>query len=204
MSRYSAMILAGGRSTRMGTPKALLRFGDETVLERLVRVLAPEFAEVVIVAAPGQELPATPARRVEDEFPDAGPLGGLHAGLRAVRHDTAFVTGCDSPFLAPSLARLLAERAAGVAGAVPRWGGRVHPLPAAYGRSLLPDLEARLAGARRRGDIRLGALAERPDVRLVPEEAIRAVDPEGLSFVGMNTPEEYAAAQARLREPGRQ
>lgn len=196
------MILAGGRSRRMGTPKALLPFGCETLLERLVRLLATEFAEVLVVAAPGQELPVGKARRAEDEFPGAGPLGGLHAGLKAMRHPVAFVTGCDGPFLQPAVARLLVERVGEHAAALPEWNGRLQPLPAAYSRNLLPDLEKRLRTACRPSDLRLGLLAERPDVHRVAEAEIRAVDPDGLSFFNLNTPQEYAAALERLQEKG--
>lgn len=209
----TAIVLAGGLSTRMGTPKALLQFEGETLLARLVRLLAAHFAEVVVVAAPGQA--ATLAQRaglphsvrlVEDEVPGAGPVGGLHAGLRAAKAETAFVTGCDAPFLQPALARLLARRAVGHAGAVAEWGGRIQPLPAAFGKALLAEIDAQLRtgsgkGASGARGPRLGALARRGDLVVVGEEQIREVDPEGLSFVNVNTPEEYARALAAADAP---
>lgn len=201
-SQASAIVLAGGRSERMGQPKALLRFGAETLIEHIVRVLAPAFGEVIVVAAAGQELPALPARVVTDEVPGAGPLGGLHAGLKASRTEWAFVASCDAPFLQPALALLLVERARAGVLALPEYQGRRHPLPGAYCRSLLPAIEERLGAGR----LRLGALAERfggvapanlPGALIVPEADVLRADPEGLSFINVNTPEEYAAALSR-------
>src|SRR5438105_9533019 len=97
----SVIILAGGRSSRMGEPKAWLDFGGEPLLARVVGRLREAFPEFVVVAAPGQELPEVGAARVEDEHPGEGPLGGMIAGLRAVTRPLALVLSCDVPFVSP-------------------------------------------------------------------------------------------------------
>jgi molybdopterin-guanine dinucleotide biosynthesis protein A len=79
----SAVVLAGGRSSRMGKPKALLRFGDAPLISDIVRALKADFDDIVVVAAPQQELPPLPARLTRDEVPFHGPVGGIYYGLQA-------------------------------------------------------------------------------------------------------------------------
>ncbi len=179
----------------MGTSKACLDLSGRTLLQRVLDAVAPCIAEVVVVAAAGQSLPPIAVPVVYDQVPDSGPVGGIHAGLQAVRHDVAFAVACDTPFLQPALIRLLVERAQGGAIVVPTWAGRRQPLPAVYPTSLIPELERRL----RAGRLRLGELGELPGARVVPEEEVRRADPDGLSFRNVNTPEAYAAAQELLR-----
>ena len=94
-----AIVLAGGKSARMGTPKALLRFDDTPLIEHIVGALRERFAEVIVVAAPDQALPPLPATLVRDEIAHQGPASGLYYGLRAARPAVSFVTSCDAAFL---------------------------------------------------------------------------------------------------------
>jgi molybdopterin-guanine dinucleotide biosynthesis protein A len=191
----SALILAGGRSVRMGSPKALLLFDGEPLIVHSVRLLRQLFADVLIAAAPGQHLPPVPARIVADAVPHQGPVGGLCAGLGSAGTDVVFVTSCDSPFLSPELIASMVSRIHGCDVVVPRWQGRDQPLHAVYRRSVLPVLEEQLA----RGDLRAGALFDRVRACRIDEVEIGRFDPAGLSFFSMNTPGEYADALARWR-----
>src|SRR5262245_18679637 len=105
MSRVGGVVLCGGRSSRMGQPKAWLPFAGEPLLARVVRLVGEAASPVVVVAAAGQELPPLLAdvEIVRDPEPDRGPLQGLAAGLAALRGRAAaaFVTSCDAPFLRP-------------------------------------------------------------------------------------------------------
>ncbi len=107
MTTAGGIVLCGGRSSRMGTPKAWLPVGGDTFLGRTVRVVSAVCSPVVVVAAVGQELPPLPAgvEVVRDGAPDNGPLQGLLAGLDALvgRCDVAFVAACDLPGLTPEL-----------------------------------------------------------------------------------------------------
>lgn len=194
----SAVVLAGGRSRRMGRPKALLPFGGEPLIVQVVRKLRPRFPDLVVVAAPGQELPDLPATVVRDEVPHQGPVGGICYGLRACNSPAGFVTSCDVPFLRLPLAAHLASRLPDHDVVVPWWGGRLQPLHAVYRRSVLPFLERQL----RRGELRPVFLYDRVRTLEVGEEEVRTVDPEGASFFNMNTPEDYARALARWQEDG--
>ena len=97
------IVLCGGKSSRMGRPKAWLPFGPEVLLQRIVRILDSVVGPLVVVAAPDQELPDLPEHVLvtRDELPGRGPLEGLSAGLHALPESTtvAYLSACDVPFL---------------------------------------------------------------------------------------------------------
>jgi molybdopterin-guanine dinucleotide biosynthesis protein A len=190
-----AIILAGGKSSRMGRPKALLLFGGEPLIAHITRALRSLFAEVIVVAAPGQELPALPVRVVYDDLPYQGPVGGIYYGLRHVSGDVAFVTSCDAPFLNLRLVSQLAAQISNYDVVVPVWEERFQPLHAVYRKSVLPLLHQQLE----RGELRPVFLYDKVRTLKVEEAQIRRFDPEGLSFLNMNTPEDYATALERWR-----
>jgi len=196
--KRGALVLCGGHSVRMGRDKASLPFGDETLLQRIVRIVRPLVGEVVVVAAAGQATPPLPGgvRLVHDETPDQGPLGGLQAGLRAAAADALWVTGCDVPFLQPALVNLLFETLGEADIAVADEGGFTHPLAAVYRRGVLPVIERLLAAERRRPVFLFDEVAT---VR-VGEDVLRRVDPDLRSLANLNTPAAYEAALARLED----
>ena len=108
----SALILAGGKSSRMGRPKAQLLFDGEPLIVHIARALESLFSDIVIVAGPGQELPALPVTLVRDEVAYQGPVGGIYYGLRAASGEIGFVTSCDVPFLSLPLISFLISQIA--------------------------------------------------------------------------------------------
>ncbi|HMF61437.1 MAG TPA: NTP transferase domain-containing protein [Vicinamibacterales bacterium] len=199
MTDATAIVLAGGKSSRMGTPKALLPFDNEPMIVHIVATLQRLFAEVVVVAAPGQELPAMRVTLVRDDVPHQGPVGGIYYGLTAAAGDIGFVTSCDSAFLNPRLIERLVAQIPQHDVVVPHWQGRFQPLHAVYRRSVLPLLEAQLA----RGELRPVYLFEKVRTLRMDEDEIRRFDPDGSSFFNMNSPEDYAEALKRWGETGR-
>ncbi|HEV8341334.1 MAG TPA: molybdenum cofactor guanylyltransferase, partial [Candidatus Binatia bacterium] len=106
----TAIILTGGKSSRMGRPKALLPFGNEPLILHIVGTLKGVFPEVVVVAAPEQELPSLPATLVRDQVAYQGPVGGIYYGLKAAQKNFCFVTSCDVAFLnLPLIAHLMSQ-----------------------------------------------------------------------------------------------
>src|SRR5688572_30701351 len=101
ISRVAGIVLAGGKSTRMGLAKATLPFGPELMLQRVVRILSGIVRPIVVVAAPSQQLPALPPDVLiaRDEREGRGPLEGLLVGLASVagHAEAAYATGCDVP-----------------------------------------------------------------------------------------------------------
>jgi molybdopterin-guanine dinucleotide biosynthesis protein A len=202
-----AVVLCGGKSSRMGRPKAWLPFGGEPLLARVVRRIGEAAAPIVVVAAPEQEVPPLPAdvTIVRDAVSGRGPLQGILAGLTALegRASAAFVSSTDAPFLHPELVRCLeALRADGDHDvAVPRAQGHYHPLSAVYRTSVAPVVRDLLDRDMRRPFF----VFERVRTRFAEEgdllagEVLRAADPELRSLRNINTPEDYEAA---LREAG--
>jgi molybdopterin-guanine dinucleotide biosynthesis protein A/molybdopterin converting factor small subunit len=195
----TAIVLAGGRSSRMGTPKALLLFDNEPLIVHVVETLRRLFAEVVVVAAPGQNLPSMPVKLVRDDVGYQGPVGGMYYGLTAASGDVSFITSCDSAFLHPGLIAHLVSQMSGYDVVVPHWQGRFQPLHAVYRRTVLPLLEGQLA----RGELRPVYLFEKVRTRRIDEDEIRRFDAEGASFFNMNTPEDYAEALERWGDASR-
>jgi molybdopterin-guanine dinucleotide biosynthesis protein A len=182
----------------MGTPKALLPFGTETMLARMVRIVAAEASPVVVVAAADQELPTLSAGVLlaHDAVPKCGPLAGLAAGLQALEGscDAAFVTGCDTPLLRPQLIRSLFAALEAHAAAIPRFDHRWHPLTAVYRLAVRAEVDARLANRQ----LKLQDFAAAIQPVAVGEGQLRAADPALASLRNVNTPEDYRAALAEL------
>lgn len=178
----------------MGTSKALLAFGSETMLQRVVRLLGTVASPMVVVAAPEQVLPELPASVIvtRDEREGRGPLEGLRAGLTALPFevDAAYVTSCDVPLLVPAFVErmvyLLGDREI----AVMEIDGFAHPLSAVYRRRTLPHVEELLAADRLRPAFLFDAVKTR---RVQPAE-MEAADPQLLTLRNLNTPEDYQDA----------
>ena len=196
-----AIILCGGKSTRMGRDKATLPFGNESMLQRVVRLLTAVIPaeRIVIVAAEDQALPELPAgvTITRDQHPARGPLEGLAAGLRALPEtvDAAYVTSCDVPLLQPAVVDLLFDSLGDQWIAVPRDAEFHHPLAAVYRRSVQSVVENLLAADK----LRPRFLFDEVPTREIPVEMLRAVDPELKTLANLNHPEEY---QRALKDAG--
>jgi molybdenum cofactor guanylyltransferase len=197
--RMGGVILCGGRSSRMGRPKALLPFGPESLLQRVVRILGNVVDPLIVVAAAGQELPDLGAgvRVVRDIREYAGPLAGMGLGLAAIAADAdaAYVSACDVPLLRPEFVRAVIGALDGHEAAVPYDGRFYHPLAGVY-RTLLAD---RIEGLLAAGQQRPLHLIESADTRIINVETLRLVDPALDSIRNLNTVEEY---QQALRDGG--
>jgi molybdopterin-guanine dinucleotide biosynthesis protein A len=192
--RFGGIVLCGGKSTRMGQPKLSLPFGGETMLARVVRIVGEVVSPVVVVAAPGQELPELPAGTVvtRDEIQNQGPLGGLSAGLAALRSraEAAYVSSCDVPLLKTAFIRTMIDALDTHELAIPRDGEYHHPLAAVYRTALEPRVGQLIAAGR----LRPFFLVQESDARIVDISELRAVDSTLSSLRNANTPEEYHQA----------
>lgn len=201
------IVLAGGRSSRLGGAalgpggKAAALLAGRSLLERVVATVAPEVDRVIVVAAPGQPLPALPAGVVivRDSVPGSGPLAALGDGLRAAAGlapppRVAFVATCDVPLLRPAVVRLLVDRGLGTGAGwvVPEWDGHPQVLLSVVALDMLPVIEARLAAGGR--DLRglLAALEAASPARVARVTAadLAAVDRCGDFATDVDTPED--------------
>jgi molybdenum cofactor guanylyltransferase len=205
MASYAGVVLAGGRSSRMGTPKAALEWHGSTLLRRTVGILSRATGgPVVVVRAPGQALPELPSEVevVEDPREGKGPVQGLAVGLAAIadRAEIAFVSSTDLPFLHPAFVRRVIRAAQdGADVALPVARGFPQPLAASY-RTTLAPAAARLVAQDR---LRPAFLFEDRVVVRLDEAALRgdpvlaALDPGLDSVVNVNDRAEYEAARAQ-------
>jgi len=196
MADAAAVILVGGKSSRMGRAKALLPFDNEPLIAHVVRRLKSWFPEIIVVAAPDQELPELSAVLVRDEIAYQGPVSGIYHGLKAATKDVCFVTSCDAPFLNFELIDHLLEQISEYDVVVPFWQERFQPLHAIYRTSVVPLLKEQLE----RRELRPIFLYDKVRTRKIQEAEIRRLDPEGLSFLNMNSPADYDAALQLWRE----
>jgi molybdopterin-guanine dinucleotide biosynthesis protein A len=202
----AAVILVGGRSERMGSAKVTLPLAGRPLLAHVLDVVRPLAAEIVLVAAGDQAMPADLLERdaarirvVHDRLVAAGPLPALALGLAAVTAPIAVALPCDAPFvrspvLADLASRLAAPDAVGCDGIVPRVDGRLHPLVAAYRPRIATALDALVA----RGATRLQVVGDLPHVRVIDADELRHLDPDRDSFRMLNTPADLAAAEQLL------
>ena len=205
MADAAGIVLAGGRSSRMGTPKAGLEWHGSTLLRRIAGIVARGLeGPVVVVRAPGQALPALPpgVEVVEDAREGRGPLQGLAAGLAAVAAtaEIAYASSTDVPLLHPRFVRhVVAALDDGVDVVLPHVGGFPHPLAAAYRTALLPEIDRLIAEDRMRPAFLYEACRVRrlDEAALLTDPALAALDPALDSVLNLNEPADYDEARAR-------
>src|SRR4051794_18293294 len=206
MAHAAGIVLAGGRSSRMGTPKAALEWHGSTLLRRVCGIVGRAVdGPVVVVRAPGQELPRLPdgIEVVEDAHEGRGPLQGLAAGLAAVgdRARAAYASSTDVPLLHPRFVTcVLAALDDDVDVVLPHVGGFPQPLAAAYRPALLGTVERLIAEDRMRPAFLFEACrVRRLDAdALLADPALAALDPGLESVLNLNEPADYDAARRRL------
>lgn len=194
-SALSGVVLAGGRSSRLGRNKAFLDFAGQPLIARMAAMLRPLVREVIIVANEPEPYRPYADRVVADVLPGLGPLGGIYAGLLAAGGRAALFAGCDLPFVPAALFERLGREVGEADAAVPFANGEYEPLVAAYSRACLPAVEEAMVAGRRRvvsfyAGVRLAVLAE---------QEVRAFgDPKTL-FFNINSEDDYRRAVALSR-----
>lgn len=192
MESGGAIVLAGGRSERMGQDKALLRRNGLTFLETVVATLRPLAREIVVVADRVDKYDLPDCRMIGDAYPNTGPLGGILTGLIALGAGTHLVVACDMPALQPAVLRLLLDSAAPEWDVVvPEIDGRMEPLCAVYAATAVPALQAFLDSG---GRALHRALATVRTLH-VSETILRQYDPTLLTFTNLNTPADLERLQ---------
>lgn len=205
----TGIVLAGGESRRLGQPKPLIMLGGKLMLARVAESLKPVCRELILVVRQDQDDDTPDAgialgmHVVTDTEPGRGPLAALHAGLAACLTPLAFVTGADHPFLSRRLVTAMAD-AAGAAGGrpltavVPRAGDGLHPLHAVYPVAEWLPLVARSLAEGAASPRRLVDAAYEsgyPPVDVMTEDEVEEHDPQLLSLLDIDTPEQLARAR---------
>jgi molybdopterin-guanine dinucleotide biosynthesis protein A len=198
----TGVILAGGKSRRMGQNKALLRLGNGTLIGHVIRCMRSITDELLLITNRPDEYAHLDIDMHGDIIPNAGALGGIHAGLTHALHEEVLCVGCDSPFLMPNLLTYLVS-VLGEHDAVMPYTYKelssdnkdvqitLQTLCAVYSKRCLPIIEQML----NEHDLRVHALQERANVLTLAPEIWKTFDSEGHSFFNVNTPEDFEKAQ---------
>lgn len=193
---FGAIVLAGGKSTRMGQDKALLPLNGMTLLETVVVTLLLVTDNILVVADHADKYSLPCARVIGDTFPECGPVGGIITGLMAMGAGSHIVVACDMPALNTNVLQLLQKAATPEWDAVvPEINGRAEPLHAVYRHNSAPKLLRFLET----GGFSVRDALETMKVKRIGEGVLKRIDPYLLSLTNVNTPEEvtmYLKGQA--------
>jgi len=191
----AAILLAGGKSSRMGANKAFLHFSGQSLLDRALGVLKQACGSVTIVGDPSAFADFGPV--VADVFPDCGPLGGIHAGLSASSAEFNVVLAVDMPFVTSELINflLVAAEDSDAVVTVPRTRTGFQPLCAVYRRQFARTAERALLEGRYRVD---AAFANLP-LRIVNEGDLAGAGFSESNFFNVNNPEDWRAVADQAR-----
>ncbi len=186
--KASGIILAGGRSSRMGCDKTLLSVHSETMIERTVRELRKSVDEIIIASNDQSKYNIPGTLEVRDIYPGMGPLAGIHAGLLAASHPYAFVVAGDMPFFSAELVSRFIELCQGYDAAAPFINGQWEPLCAVYSRECIKPIEQALINNRRN----VYQVLPEVNVLKVSEKELNLIGARQEVFCNMNTPDDYA------------
>ena len=182
----TSIVLAGGRSLRLGRSKALQAIQGKSLIQWVVDRLAMLSTEIIIVTARGEAILCSSAVRIKtvaDIYPAKGTLVGIHSGLIASSSSRAIVVGCDMPFLSVRLLEYMSQTLADSDIALPRIGEMVEPLCAVYSKNCLAPIQELLD----QNELRISRLFGMVKVRYIDEDDIDSFDPEHLSFFNVNS-----------------
>ncbi|MCM3567134.1 molybdenum cofactor guanylyltransferase [Neobacillus mesonae] len=185
----SAIILAGGKSSRMGTNKSLLKINGKTNIERIRDRLKSSFHDIILVTNNQKAFEFLEVKMVSDEFTGMGPLAGLHAGLKASQDELNFVAACDMPFVSAELAKKMINYGPSVDAVVPVINGKCHPLFAVYRK----EIAEKAAKCMKNGHLSMRHLLDQITVKYITEKDIAGFDDSELEhiFFNMNEPKDY-------------
>jgi molybdopterin-guanine dinucleotide biosynthesis protein A len=188
-------ILAGGQSKRFGDDKALVLLGKKRLIEHGLDLLRSIFREVLIITNQPRQFQFLDVPIACDVIQGAGSLGGILTALVHARADRCFIVACDMPFVNRSIVRLLYARADRYDVVVPIVNGEPEPLHALYSKRCISPIVKRILEK----DYRIINFYKRASTLRVEEEEWAHLDPEGLSFVNINTPADFQNAFERIR-----
>jgi molybdenum cofactor guanylyltransferase len=203
-TNITAIVLAGGKSTRIGTSKSSLKIGESRLIDRVLDTLSQFTSSAIIVTNEDQPDPTKTHRLNSRVFPDIypgkGPLGGIYTGLSYSESTYNLVVGCDMPFLNSDLIQYLINCAHGADIVAPKIGKWIEPLHAIYSKNCLPTIEALIQD----GQLQIIRLFDLVNTRYVTENEIAKFDPDHKSFMNVNTEGDLMKVQALIGQAAEQ
>lgn len=184
----TAIVLAGGKSARMGFDKQTIMKNDQRLVDETIRRLRRVFSDIIVVTKTPEYYTHLDVTTTQDVLPSTGPLAGIHAGLLQSKADYAFVLACDMPYFNPDYARFMEQHMrpedTGILTALD--DGWIEPFHAYYGKALIRPIEDYLSQGKRN----IRDLAWDNGVQFLPEKHILSMDPDKRLFQNLNTPED--------------
>ena len=191
MAKVSGIILAGGKSSRMGTNKALIELGPLKIIEHIVSVYSEIFEDIIIVSNNPAEYSYLGHKVIRDIIPSKGPLSGIHAGLHEAKHFHSFVAACDMPFLQKDLIELLVEKCVNFDVTVPQLGRFLQPLYAVYSKNCIAPIEESLD----KDIFKITNFYQRVKVKYIDQASIEKLGDSEKVFFNVNTKEDLQKAK---------
>ena len=193
----SAILLAGGKSSRLGTDKAKVKLDGESVMIQAIAEKLSGLSEDIVVSTNGRRYEdiTIPVRWAIDVRPGAGSLMGLYSGLLAAKHDYAIAVACDMPFINVELLKYMMSLPRNYDALLPRIGEQTEQLHSIYSKNCLPKMEKYLNS----GHLKITSFMDEIDVKYVDEDIINKYDPRHLSFFNVNTAQQLNEAQDILK-----
>ncbi|MEH7111020.1 molybdenum cofactor guanylyltransferase [Neobacillus niacini] len=191
--KAAAIILSGGKSSRMGTNKALLKLNEKTTVERMVDTLKVYFDDIILVTNETDAYQFLGVKMVPDHYQGMGPLAGFHAGLKASNYDVNFIVACDMPFVSGELAATLVEKIEHYDALIPVINGKKQTLCGVFQKKIVTKIEECIENGR----LPIKHLLDHLNVLYLSEKDLQVysnIDIERV-FFNMNHPHEYEDAK---------
>jgi molybdopterin-guanine dinucleotide biosynthesis protein A len=196
--RVTGVVLAGGKSRRMGRDKAFLPFGPGLLIERVIEVVQQVTAEVILITNTPEQYQRFGLPMFSDVIAEAGSLGGIYTGLLSVTTPYSLCLACDMPFVKATFLRFLCDMAAEADVVIPRNTGDFQPLCAVYSQVCREPIRRQIAGGR----LKITGFFDQVHVRVVDGDLLARYDPYDIMFFNANTLEEYEKARLMLEVEG--
>ncbi len=194
IDEMTGVVLAGGRSSRFGANKALADWKGAPLVQSVVNSLLEVLPKVLVVTKNVAELAFLKNERVlviEDLCLDGHPMGGLFTALQGLDTGHAFVAACDMPFVRPELIKALWHSRADYDAVIPVWKDKRQPLCGVYSRACVGMIRSSIEA----DTLGISRLFDDLRTRFMLEKEIEGVDPQGLSFMDIDTREDYERAK---------
>ena len=194
----TAIILAGGESSRMGFDKQFLELNQERLIDRLVKELKREFNEILIISNKPEDYRDGGYRVLKDKIPGKGPLSGIHAGLTEASSKYSFLVACDMPNINIDYARYMMNSMQGgnFEACLTRIGDNIEPFSSFYSKELIPRIEKRIEEGRRS----IVSVLDTSRVKYIQEEEARRFSPDWHIFINLNTVEDLKEYMDKYKE----
>jgi molybdopterin-guanine dinucleotide biosynthesis protein A len=199
VTQVTGVILAGGKSRRMGQDKAFLPFGTGMLVERVIEVLRQVTEDVILITNTPELYRRFGLPMFSDVIPEAGSLGGIYTGLVSAKTSYSLCLACDMPFVKPEFLRFLCEMAAEADVVIPQNAEDFQPLCAVYSQVCREPVRQKIDAGR----LKITGFFDQVRVRVIAGELLSRYDPHDVMFFNANTPEEYEQAQLLLTKQNR-